>query len=106
MTVSVEGKVLAMRGPETQPDQKKFREFLRQFRVGTDRTGFTYKYRYCDIKCVRLRPGDDSFFHNTFCTMCNITVSLCSRCTLYIYVVIISTFSIIDIHFFVDLYWS
>uniref|UniRef100_A0A8C2F209 DNA replication licensing factor MCM5 n=1 Tax=Cyprinus carpio TaxID=7962 RepID=A0A8C2F209_CYPCA len=25
--------------------KKKFREFLRQFRVGTDRTGFTYKYR-------------------------------------------------------------
>ncbi|XP_037544407.1 DNA replication licensing factor mcm5-like [Nematolebias whitei] len=25
--------------------QKRFREFLRQFRVGTDRTGFTYKYR-------------------------------------------------------------
>ncbi len=29
--------------------KKKFREFLRQFRVGTDRTGFTYKYRYCVI---------------------------------------------------------
>lgn len=28
--------------------KKRFREFLRQFRVGTDRTGFTYKYR-----CVR-----------------------------------------------------
>lgn len=27
--------------------KKRFREFLRQFRVGTDRTGFTYKYRYC-----------------------------------------------------------
>lgn len=26
--------------------QKRFREFLRQFRVGTDRTGFTYKYRW------------------------------------------------------------
>lgn len=26
--------------------KKRFREFLRQFRVGTDRTGFTYKYRY------------------------------------------------------------
>lgn len=25
--------------------KKRFREFLRQFRVGTDRTGFTYKYR-------------------------------------------------------------
>lgn len=32
--------------------KKKFREFLRQFRVGTDRTGFTYKYRYCDITGV------------------------------------------------------
>lgn len=26
--------------------KKRFREFLRQFRIGTDRTGFTYKYRY------------------------------------------------------------
>ncbi|XP_043956441.1 DNA replication licensing factor MCM5 [Gambusia affinis] len=25
--------------------KKRFREFLRQFRVGTDRTGFSYKYR-------------------------------------------------------------
>ncbi|NXS14726.1 MCM5 factor, partial [Neodrepanis coruscans] len=25
--------------------QKRFKEFLRQFRVGTDRTGFTFKYR-------------------------------------------------------------
>ncbi|XP_075430026.1 DNA replication licensing factor MCM5 [Ascaphus truei] len=25
--------------------QKRFREFLRQYRVGTDRTGFTFKYR-------------------------------------------------------------
>uniref|UniRef100_H3CL83 DNA replication licensing factor MCM5 n=1 Tax=Tetraodon nigroviridis TaxID=99883 RepID=H3CL83_TETNG len=25
--------------------KKRFREFIRQFRVGTDRTGFTYKYR-------------------------------------------------------------
>uniref|UniRef100_A0A667XD49 DNA replication licensing factor MCM5 n=1 Tax=Myripristis murdjan TaxID=586833 RepID=A0A667XD49_9TELE len=25
--------------------KKRFREFLRQFRVGTDRTGFTFKYR-------------------------------------------------------------
>ncbi|KAG9335923.1 hypothetical protein JZ751_003480 [Albula glossodonta] len=25
--------------------KKRFKEFLRQFRVGTDRTGFTYKYR-------------------------------------------------------------
>lgn len=32
--------------------KKKFREFLRQFRVGTDRTGFTYKYRYYDIRGV------------------------------------------------------
>jgi len=55
--------------------KKKFREFLRQFRVGTDRTGFTYKYRYCDIRCVYLRPGDGSsssffFFQNMFCTIC------------------------------------
>lgn len=28
--------------------KKRFREFLRQFRVGTDRTGFTYKYRWGD----------------------------------------------------------
>lgn len=28
--------------------QKRFKEFLRQYRVGTDRTGFTFKYRcYC-----------------------------------------------------------
>ncbi|CAB1433421.1 unnamed protein product [Pleuronectes platessa] len=41
-------------GEGTGPDEgglkrtqikKRFREFLRQFRVGTDRTGFTYKYR-------------------------------------------------------------
>ncbi|XP_037112554.1 DNA replication licensing factor MCM5 [Syngnathus acus] len=41
-------------GGEQGPDEggqkriqikKRFREFLRQFRVGTDRTGFTYKYR-------------------------------------------------------------
>ncbi|NXB31128.1 MCM5 factor, partial [Eulacestoma nigropectus] len=25
--------------------QKRFKEFLRQYRVGTDRTGFTFKYR-------------------------------------------------------------
>lgn len=25
--------------------KRLFREFIRQFRVGTDRTGFTYKYR-------------------------------------------------------------
>uniref|UniRef100_H2SYP6 DNA replication licensing factor MCM5 n=1 Tax=Takifugu rubripes TaxID=31033 RepID=H2SYP6_TAKRU len=25
--------------------KRRFREFLRQFRIGTDRTGFTYKYR-------------------------------------------------------------
>uniref|UniRef100_A0AAX7VC44 DNA replication licensing factor MCM5 n=1 Tax=Astatotilapia calliptera TaxID=8154 RepID=A0AAX7VC44_ASTCA len=30
--------------------KKRFREFLRQFRVGTDRTGFTYKYRYDELK--------------------------------------------------------
>nr|XP_023685586.1 DNA replication licensing factor MCM5 [Paramormyrops kingsleyae] len=40
-------------GPEGPADdgvkrsqiKKRFKEFLRQFRVGTDRTGFTYKYR-------------------------------------------------------------
>lgn len=26
--------------------KRRFREFIRQFRVGTDRTGFTYKYRW------------------------------------------------------------
>lgn len=25
--------------------QKRFKEFLRQYRIGTDRTGFTFKYR-------------------------------------------------------------
>lgn len=25
--------------------QRRFKEFLRQYRVGTDRTGFTFKYR-------------------------------------------------------------
>lgn len=30
--------------------KKRFREFLRQFRVGTDRTGFTYKYRSVNEK--------------------------------------------------------
>lgn len=28
--------------------KRRFREFIRQFRVGTDRTGFTYKYRWGD----------------------------------------------------------
>lgn len=27
--------------------QRRFKEFLRQYRVGTDRTGFTFKYRCC-----------------------------------------------------------
>lgn len=32
--------------------QKRFKEFLRQYRVGTDRTGFTFKYRCgCDPAC-------------------------------------------------------
>lgn len=26
--------------------QRRFKEFLRQYRVGTDRTGFTFKYRW------------------------------------------------------------
>lgn len=25
--------------------QKRFKEFLRQYRIGTDRTGFSFKYR-------------------------------------------------------------
>uniref|UniRef100_A0A2I3HZK2 MCM N-terminal domain-containing protein n=1 Tax=Nomascus leucogenys TaxID=61853 RepID=A0A2I3HZK2_NOMLE len=29
---------------EGQPLQRRFKEFLRQYRVGTDRTGFTFKY--------------------------------------------------------------
>uniref|UniRef100_A0A2K5RYL6 Minichromosome maintenance complex component 5 n=1 Tax=Cebus imitator TaxID=2715852 RepID=A0A2K5RYL6_CEBIM len=35
--------------------QRRFKEFLRQYRVGTDRTGFTFKYSsgaisaYCDL---------------------------------------------------------
>lgn len=28
--------------------QRRFKEFLRQYRVGTDRTGFTFKYR-CEL---------------------------------------------------------
>lgn len=32
--------------------QRRFKEFLRQYRVGTDRTGFTFKYR-----CGRGRAG-------------------------------------------------
>uniref|UniRef100_A0A3Q2QI73 DNA replication licensing factor MCM5 n=1 Tax=Fundulus heteroclitus TaxID=8078 RepID=A0A3Q2QI73_FUNHE len=32
-------------GQKRSQIKKRFREFLRQFRVGTDRTGFTYKYR-------------------------------------------------------------
>lgn len=31
--------------------QRRFKEFLRQYRVGTDRTGFTFKYR------CGLEPG-------------------------------------------------
>lgn len=30
--------------------KRRFREFLRQFRIGTDRTGFTYKYRWREWK--------------------------------------------------------
>lgn len=30
--------------------KRRFREFIRQFRVGTDRTGFTYKYRWGEKK--------------------------------------------------------
>lgn len=29
--------------------QRRFKEFLRQYRVGTDRTGFTFKYRYDSV---------------------------------------------------------
>lgn len=29
--------------------QRRFKEFLRQYRVGTDRTGFTFKYRCCGV---------------------------------------------------------
>ena len=36
-------------GAKRSQVQKRFREFLRQFREGTDRTGFTYKYRYLSI---------------------------------------------------------
>lgn len=31
--------------------QRRFKEFLRQYRVGTDRTGFTFKYRCCRHPC-------------------------------------------------------
>lgn len=44
--------------------QKRFKEFLRQYRIGTDRTGFTFKYRctfflstyvFLDITCNSLK---------------------------------------------------
>lgn len=35
--------------------QRRFKEFLRQYRVGTDRTGFTFKYR-CGLE--RGRRGE------------------------------------------------
>lgn len=30
--------------------QRRFKEFLRQYRVGTDRTGFTFKYRWDSVR--------------------------------------------------------
>ena len=36
--------------------QRRFKEFLRQYRVGTDRTGFTFKYR-CGLEQDRRRKG-------------------------------------------------
>lgn len=33
--------------------QRRFKEFLRQYRVGTDRTGFTFKYRCGPERCRR-----------------------------------------------------
>lgn len=35
--------------------QRRFKEFLRQYRVGTDRTGFTFKYR-CGLERAGGRP--------------------------------------------------
>uniref|UniRef100_A0A8D0H3A0 DNA replication licensing factor MCM5 n=1 Tax=Sphenodon punctatus TaxID=8508 RepID=A0A8D0H3A0_SPHPU len=40
------GDPVADEGPVRKSQlQKRFKEFLRQYRVGTDRTGFTFKYR-------------------------------------------------------------
>lgn len=36
--------------------QRRFKEFLRQYRVGTDRTGFTFKYR-CGMGRAERRGG-------------------------------------------------
>lgn len=36
--------------------QRRFKEFLRQYRVGTDRTGFTFKYR-CGLGRARRAGG-------------------------------------------------
>lgn len=36
--------------------QRRFKEFLRQYRVGTDRTGFTFKYR-CGLERDRRKGG-------------------------------------------------
>lgn len=38
--------------------QRRFKEFLRQYRVGTDRTGFTFKYR-CELE----RAGGEMRLH-------------------------------------------
>lgn len=37
--------------------QKRFKEFLRQYRVGTDRTGFTFKYRCGRPPPLRAPPA-------------------------------------------------
>lgn len=34
--------------------QKRFKEFLRQYRIGTDRTGFSFKYR-CPFSFGKLK---------------------------------------------------
>lgn len=70
--------------------KKKFREFLRQFRVGTDRTGFTYKYRYCHIRgfsCVLVVLF--SQWRNTFCITSTLKF-VCVNLLTIVYDIIIS----------------
>lgn len=45
-------------GQKRSQIKKRFREFLRQFRVGTDRTGFTYKYRWVRPLTVNTHRWD------------------------------------------------
>ena len=47
--------------------QKRFKEFLRQYRVGTDRTGFTFKYRCCCDSFSPFVPYPLLFAHPICC---------------------------------------